>query len=82
MKKGPHEGTSCFRASGSRIEEPWIPPIEQRGLRLVGDPIRQADEALGEIVGDLEFELRNPPGIEDCSAFLEAVGPLRAMLLR
>lgn len=57
-------------------------PVERKALRLVGDRIRQADEALGEIVAYLEFELRNHPGIEDCSSFLEAVGPLRAMLIR
>lgn len=56
--------------------------IERKALRLVGDRVRQADEALGEIAAYIEFELRNHPRIEDCSPFLEAVGPLRAMLVR
>ena len=56
--------------------------LEHRALRLPGDRLRQIDEALGEIVAYLEFELRNHPQIEDCTPFLEAVAPLRAMLAR
>jgi hypothetical protein len=40
------------------------------------------DQALGEIVAYLEFELQNHPGIDDADPFLEAVEPLRAMLIR
>lgn len=53
-----------------------------RALRLAGDRVREVDEALGEIVAYLEFELKNHPKIEDCGPFLEAVDPLRAMLVR
>jgi len=53
-----------------------------RALRLTGDRVREIDEALGEIVAYLEFELKNHPQIEDCAPFLEAVDPLRAMLVR
>ncbi|MAG34417.1 MAG: hypothetical protein CL908_26380 [Deltaproteobacteria bacterium] len=56
--------------------------LEHRALRLTGDRVREVDEALGEIVSYLEFELRNHPQIEDCAVFLEAVDPLRAMLIR
>jgi len=56
--------------------------LEHKALRLTGDRVREIDEALGEIVAYLEFELKNHPGIDDCSAFLEAVDPLRAMLIR
>lgn len=56
--------------------------IEHRALRLPGDRVRQVDEALGELIAYLEFELKNHPQIEDSSAFLEAVAPLRAMLAR
>jgi hypothetical protein len=56
--------------------------LEHRALRLPGDRIRQIDEALGEIVAYLEFELKNHPEIDDSSPFLEAVDPLRAMLIR
>jgi Domain of unknown function (DUF4388) len=56
--------------------------VEHRALRLTGDRIREVDEALGEIVAYLEFELRNHPRIPDGTPFLEAVDPLRAMLIR
>lgn len=56
--------------------------LVDRALRLTGDRLREVDEALGEIVSYLEFELKNHPRIEDCSAYLEAVDPLRAMLAR
>lgn len=56
--------------------------LEHRALRLPGDRVRQIDEALGEIVAYLEFELKNHPQIDDSSPFLEAVDPLRAMLIR
>lgn len=56
--------------------------VAHKALRLVGDRVREVDEALGEIVSYLEFELKNHPQIDDCSAFLEAVDPLRAMLIR
>jgi hypothetical protein len=56
--------------------------LEHRALRLAGDRVRLVDEALGEIVAYLEFELKNHPQIDDCSPFLEAVDPLRAMLIR
>ena len=56
--------------------------LEHRALRLPGDRIREIDDALGEIVAYLEFELKNHPQIEDSSPFLEAVEPLRAMLIR
>lgn len=56
--------------------------VEHRALRLPGDRIRQVDEALGEIAAYLEFELRNHPRIADSAPFLEAVDPLRAMLIR
>ncbi len=56
--------------------------LEHRALRLPGDRVREVDEALGEIVAYLEFELKNHPQIDDCSPFLEAVHPLRAMLIR
>lgn len=56
--------------------------VEHRALRLPGDRIREVDEALGELVAYLEFELRNHPRIPDASPFLEAVDPLRAMLIR
>lgn len=56
--------------------------VEHRALRLTGDRIREVDEALGEIVAYLEFELRNHPRIPDGTPFLEAVDSLRAMLIR
>jgi hypothetical protein len=56
--------------------------LEHRALRLPGDRIREIDDALGEIVAYLEFELKNHPQIDDSSPFLEAVDPLRAMLIR
>ena len=56
--------------------------LEHRALRLTGDRVRAVEEALGEIVVYLEFELRNHPRIPDCTAFLEAIQPLRAMLAR
>lgn len=56
--------------------------LTQRALRLTGDRVREVDEALGEIVAYLEFELKNHPQIDDCSPFLQAVDPLRAMLAR
>ncbi len=56
--------------------------LEHRALRLPGDRLREVDEALGEIVAYLEFELKNHPQIDDSSPFLEAVDPLRAMLIR
>lgn len=56
--------------------------LTHRALRQPGDRVRGVDEALGELVAYLEFELKNHPRIEDCSTFLEAVEPLRAMLIR
>lgn len=56
--------------------------LEHRALRLPGDRVREIDDALGEIVAYLEFELKNHPQIDDSSPFLEAVDPLRAMLIR
>jgi len=56
--------------------------LEHEALRLTGDRVRDVDDALGEIVAYLEFELKNHPQIDDCSPFLEAVDPLRAMLIR
>jgi hypothetical protein len=56
--------------------------VEYRALRLPGDRIREVDEALGEIVAYLEFELRNHPRIPDGTPYLEAVDSLRAMLIR
>jgi hypothetical protein len=56
--------------------------LEYRALRLPGNRLREVDESLGEIVTYLEFELKNPPRIDDSGPFLEAVDPLRAMLIR
>ena len=56
--------------------------IEHHALRLTGDRVRAVDRALGEIVAYLEFELQNHPRIDDADPFLEAVEPLRAMLIR
>jgi len=56
--------------------------LEHRALRLPGDRVRELDDALGEIVAYLEFELKNHPQIDDSGPFLEAVDPLRAMLIR
>jgi len=56
--------------------------LEYRALRLPGDRVREIDDALGEIVAYLEFELKNHPQIDDSGPFLEAVDPLRAMLIR
>lgn len=56
--------------------------LEHRALRLPGDRLRDVDEALGEITAYLEFELKNHPQIDDSRPFLEAVDPLRAMLIR
>lgn len=56
--------------------------VEHRALRLPGDRIRALDDALGELATYLEFELRNHPRIPDASPFLDAVDPLRAMLIR
>lgn len=56
--------------------------VEHRALRLPGDRLREVDEALGELVAYLEFELRNHPRIADADPFIEAVDPLRAMLVR
>ncbi len=56
--------------------------VEHRALRLPGDRVREVDEALGELVAYLEFELRNHPRIADATPFLEAVDSLRAMLIR
>lgn len=67
-----------FDASGSLDPR----TLEHRALRLTGDRVRAIDEALGEVVAYLEFELKNHPRIDDCSPFLEAVDPLRAMLIR
>ena len=55
--------------------------LEHRALRLPGNRLQEVDDALGEIVTYLEFELKNHPQIEDSAPFLEAVDPLRAMLL-
>ena len=67
-----------FNASAS-IDPSWL---EARALALPGDRTRAVEEALGEIVAYLEFELRNHPAIDDCVPYLEAVDPLRAMLRR
>ena len=56
--------------------------LEHRALRLTGDRVREIDDALSEIVAYLEFELKNHPQIDDSGPFLEAVDPLRAMLIR
>lgn len=56
--------------------------LADRALRLGGDRVRAVDDAFGELVAYLEFELKNHPKIDDCAAFLEAVEPLRAMLAR
>lgn len=56
--------------------------VEHRALRLPGDRIRELDESLGELETYLEFELRNHPRSPDAGPFLEAVDPLRAMLIR
>jgi hypothetical protein len=56
--------------------------LEHRALRLPGDRVREVDDGLGEIVAYLEFELKNHPQIEDSSPYLDAVEPLRAMLIR
>jgi hypothetical protein len=56
--------------------------LERCALGLSGDRMRGIEDALGEIVTYLEFELRNHPQIDDSSPFLEAVEPLRAMLVR
>ena len=56
--------------------------LEHRALRLPGDRIRGVADALGEIVAYVEFELKNHPKIDDSAPFLEAVDPLRAMLVR
>jgi hypothetical protein len=56
--------------------------VEYRALRLPGNRLQEVDEALGEIVTYLEFELKNHPQIDDSTPFLEAVDPLRAMLIR
>ncbi len=56
--------------------------VEHRALRQPSDRVRTVDEALGEIVAYLEFELKNHPRIPDADPFLEAVDPLRAMLIR
>ena len=56
--------------------------LEHHALRLPGDRVRAVDDALGELVAYIEFELKNHPRIDDCSLFLEAVDPLRAMLAR
>lgn len=68
------------RFSESAALDPSV--LEYRALRLAGDRVRAVDDALGEIVAYLEFELKNHPGIDDCTPFLEAVDPLRAMLIR
>ena len=54
--------------------------VEHHALRQTGDRVREIDDALGEIVAYLEFELNNHPGIDDAVPFLEAVEPLRAQL--
>jgi hypothetical protein len=56
--------------------------VEHLALRLTGDRVREIARALGEIVAYLEFELNNHPAIEDANLYLEAVEPLRAMLIR
>jgi hypothetical protein len=56
--------------------------LEYRALRLPGNRLQEVDDALGEIVTYLEFELKNHPQIDDSTPFLEAVDPLRAMLIR
>jgi hypothetical protein len=56
--------------------------VEHHALRQTGDRVREIDDALGEVVAYLEFELNNHPGIDDAVPFLEAVEPLRAMLIR
>ena len=56
--------------------------LEHRALRLPGDRVRGVADALGEIVAYVEFELKNHPKIDDSAPFLEAVDPLRAMLVR
>jgi hypothetical protein len=70
-------GVSFNRSAGLDPEK-----LEHRALRLPGDRVREVDEALGELVAYLEFELKNHPGIEDSGPYLDAVEPLRAMLVR
>jgi len=83
IEEGVRHG--CVLLKGIRFTEAGAldpGPIEHQALRQPGDRLREVDEALGEIVAYLEFELRNHPGIPDCSPYLEAVDPLRAMLIR
>lgn len=56
--------------------------VIEEARSLPGDRITALEEPLSEMAAYLEFELKNHPGIEDADAFLEAVGPLRAMLRR
>lgn len=39
-------------------------------VELYPHRVREIDEAFGEVVAYLEFELSNHPQIDDCSAFL------------
>ena len=49
-------------------------------LRMAGDRVRAAQDALGELVTYLEFELNNHPRVQGAATFLEAVEELRAKI--
>ena len=74
----PERGPFRVEAQGDFHVEALI----QWALRLAGDRLREVDEALGEIVTHLEFEVKSHLEIRDCGALLEAVDLLRAMIER
>ena len=83
MEESAERGRTLL--GGVRFEKSGTLDPEQLvfgALRLTGDRLREVDEALGEVISCIEFELQNHPRIDDCTPYLEAVDPLRAMLVR
>jgi len=66
----------AFRRGGVVDPEDLI----RRALRVPGEPEREVQLALGEIVSYLEFELLNHPGVGDGASILEATQELRSRL--
>ena len=59
-------------------------PVFSRDLNegVEGDALLGPSRGSASVVECLEPELKNQPQINDCGAFLEAVDPTRAMLIR
>lgn len=74
----PERGPFRVEAQGAFHVEALI----QWALRLAGDRVLEVDDAWGEIVTHLEFEVKTHLEIRDSGALLEAVDQLRAMIER